>query len=855
MRPRASTDTTPPRDRARRLGAIVLALVAAALVAAALASAATAAPYDPHLTRAPYHTDLVGRHVIVNWATDRSATAASASWGAYSGSGCSLTNTQAATRTGITVGTVLEYQWKASLSLPADGSYCYRVLLGPTDLLAANPSSVFQSQAAPGSSAPFSFAVLGDWGQVDVNGNNPDQASLLGQIAASGVRFAMTVGDNGYPSGSQVNYGDLQQHGSNTSAIFGPPFWPVPGASVPIFPSPGNHGLAGTTHADLTNWPQDVAVSASGGRYQNDSYCCVNGSATANYASAWYAFDAGPARFYVLTSAWGDTNTGTGSVYANDAAAHFAPGTPEYQWLLNDLQTHPSGLKFVVSHYPFYSDNKNLPSDTFLQGPTNLEGLLTRYGVSVVFNGHAHIYERNLPSGPGAPVTYVTGGGGGTIMPVDGTCKPYDAYAIGWSPTKLKGTACGAALKPTSATQVFHFLKVTVSGQSVTVAPTDELGRTFDVQTYEFSGAVPDTVIDSAPPALTNSTGATVAFHSSLSPATFTCALDGAAPAACTSPGTYAGLADGPHSDSVTAATAAGPDPSPAVASWTVDTTAPTVPEGLAATAISGSAVGLSWNASSDAGGVGSYDLVRDGSPLTTVTAPTTTFTDTTASPGVTYGYAVRARDAAGNASDLSAPVQVTTPAPTLPVFSDGFESGNLSAWTSSAGLTVQGALIHAGSFAARATTSNGNTYAKKTLPTTYADAYSRVWINLQSTLSQVNVLRHRTAADGSIAYVFITASGALGVRNDVGATTTTSSAVVAPGSGWHEIELHTAINGASSVIEVWLDGARVNALSSTTANLGTTPVGKVQIGEVQSGRTYDVAFDDAAFGTQRVGP
>jgi hypothetical protein len=287
-----------------------------------------------------------------------------------------------------------------------------------------------------------------------------------------------------------------------------------------------------------------------------------------------------------------------------------------------------------------------------------------------------------------------------------------------------------------------------------------------------------------------------------------------------------------------------------------VDTTAPTAPEGLAATAVSGSTVGLSWSASSDAGGVASYDLVRDGSPLATVTAPATTYTDETASPAVTYAYAVRARDAAGNASDLSAPVQVTTPGPTIPVFSDGFESGNLSAWTSSAGLSVQGTLTHAGAFAARATTSNGNTYAKKTLPATYADAYSRVWINLQSTLSQVNLLRHRTAADGSIAYVFVTASGTLGVRNDAGGTTTTSSsAIVAPGSGWHEIELHTAINGPSSVIEVWLDGARVDALSSTSANLGTTPVGRVQIGEVQSGRTYDVAFDEAAFGTQRVGP
>jgi len=41
---------------------------------------------------------------------------------------------------------------------------------------------------------------------------------------------------------------------------------------------------------------------------------------------------------------------------------------------------------------------------------------------------------------------------------------PYDAYGIGWSPSKLTGSACGAAHAPTSAANVFHFLKVTVSG-------------------------------------------------------------------------------------------------------------------------------------------------------------------------------------------------------------------------------------------------------------------------------------------------------------------------------------------------------------------------------------------------------
>ena len=35
---------------------------------------------------------------------------------------------------------------------------------------------------------------------------------------------------------------------------------------------------------------------------------------------------------------------------------------------------------------------------------------------------------------------------------------------------------------------VYHFLLVTVNGNQVTVTPTDSTGRTFDVQTYMFSG-------------------------------------------------------------------------------------------------------------------------------------------------------------------------------------------------------------------------------------------------------------------------------------------------------------------------------------------------------------------------------
>lgn len=816
-------------------------------------SATVISAYDPHLTRAPYLTDLVGQHVAINFATDQSGTSASVKYGAVDGSGnCSAATTVAANRITIQVGTIFEYQWTAQVTLPATGTYCYRVYLGTTDLLAGNPSPRFASQVPFGSTSPFTFDVLGDWGQVDAAGNNTDQANLLAQVATSGARFAVTVGDNGYPNGNQLDYGDLQR--TATSAIFGPRYWTVPGSSIPIFTAPGNHGLAGVQHTDITTWTQASAVATSGGRYQNDVYCCVNGSSSANYGSEWYAFDAGNARFYILDSAWGDTNGGTASPYANDALAHFAPGTPQYQWLLNDLQTHTPQLKFAFSHYPLYSDNSSQPSDTFLQGPANLEGLLGQHGVQILFNGHAHIYQRNNASASGMPITYVTGGGGGTLEPVGPCVTSVDAYAIGWSPTKLVGSKCGSANAPVSAANVFHFLKVTVSGSSVTVTPTDSQGNTFDVRTYTFK-VPPDTYIDSAPPVGTTSSTATFAFHASGSSASFTCKLDESASTPCTSPIIYTGLAQQAHTFTVAATVNESTDATPAAYTWTVDSAAPSTPDSFTATAQSPFQVGLSWAASTDNTGVTGYDLFRDGALYQSLGA-VTSYTDTGVLGSSTHLYSVRSRDIAGNVSSLTPTLSVTTPPPPVPVFADGFESGTLSLWKPTAGLVVEGTTVHGGTHAVEGNTSNGGTYAKLTLPGTYGDAYARVWFDVIAQPGQVNLLRFRNAAGNSLGYAYIETTGQLGFHDDATGTNMLSSVVPTP--GWHALELHLGVGSAPGVLgtaEIWLDNALVPDLSSTSVDVGSTPVGIMQIGEVQTGQTYDVAFDDVAFGTSRLGP
>jgi Calcineurin-like phosphoesterase/Purple acid Phosphatase, N-terminal domain len=459
-----------------------LLLLLAALLLLTLAAPRPALAAAGSLRRYPYLTDVVAGYATLNWGTDRSAATGYATYGKAGTESCTA-HRVGASKTAITVGSTPEYQWKAKLTGLAPGTrYCYRTFLGDpaVNLLGTDPTPAFWSQVPAGAGTTYSFAVLGDFGAVDAAGNNPDQANLMARVAASGARFAVGTGDTAYPGGSQTNYGDLVQRGADVSTVFGPGFWKRVGAGIPMFNALGNHGLNATFPM---LWPSTQAAATSGGRAQMDTYCCTNGTSSRSYPSLWYAFDAGPARLYVLDAAWADANVGTANLYKNDYDNHWTTSSPEYQWLAADL----SALKFAVLHFPMYSDNATETSDLYLRGPGSLAGLLSRYGVDLVFSGHAHVYERNLRQSGDSFVSYVTGGGGGKLEPVgDKGCSAFDAYAIGWSYTKGAGSACGAAPVPDAITRVFHFLLVTVQGTQVTVTPTDELGRTFDVRTYAF---------------------------------------------------------------------------------------------------------------------------------------------------------------------------------------------------------------------------------------------------------------------------------------------------------------------------------------------------------------------------------
>ncbi|HZU28900.1 MAG TPA: PA14 domain-containing protein [Bryobacteraceae bacterium] len=94
------------------------------------------------------------------------------------------------------------------------------------------------------------------------------------------------------------------------------------------------------------------------------------------------------------------------------------------------------------------------------------------------------------------------------------------------------------------------------------------------------------------------------------------------------------------------------------------DTQPPTAPKLVSATAPGPSAVNLSWTASSDNVGVAGYQIVRNGSAVSTVSASTLSWSDTAVTAGSVYTYAVKAFDSAGNYSASSNTIQVTIPTP-----------------------------------------------------------------------------------------------------------------------------------------------------------------------------------------------
>ncbi len=199
------------------------------------------------------------------------------------------------------------------------------------------------------------FAVFGDMG----TGELPQKqlADLMWQTRqVFPFDAVLMTGDNLYGSESPRDY----------ERKFSQPYQQLLAAGVKFYASLGNH--------DNSNQRFFKDFNMKGKEY--------------------YTFKKGNVRFFALNSNYMDQ--------------------PQLSWLEEELKKSGSEWKICFFHHPPYSSGKQHGSDKELRKV--VEPLFLKYGVSVVFTGHEHFYERIKPQ---QGISYFVTGAGGKLRPGD----------------------------------------------------------------------------------------------------------------------------------------------------------------------------------------------------------------------------------------------------------------------------------------------------------------------------------------------------------------------------------------------------------------------------------------------------
>jgi hypothetical protein len=246
---------------------------------------------------------------------------------------------------------------------------------------------------APEAADHVDLVVFGDSGS-----GGQDQATVAAQLETVPMDLMLHVGDLAYENGLM---GELE---SNHFAMYRPLM-----ASLPMFPAIGDH---------------DDATDGAGPFREAFALPEMG-------AERYYSFDWGPVHVVVLDS--------VGS--APEQAA----------WAEQDLASSTAPWKIAVVSEPPYSSGFH---GSQMDVRNTYAPIFARHGVSVVFSGDDHDYERSKPIDG---VTYVvTGGGGRSVRPV--------------------GTSDFTAFSE----KVLHFVYVSIDEDVMRLHAIDATGREFD---------------------------------------------------------------------------------------------------------------------------------------------------------------------------------------------------------------------------------------------------------------------------------------------------------------------------------------------------------------------------------------
>ena len=249
------------------------------------------------------------------------------------------------------------------------------------------------------------------------------------------------------------------------------------------------------------------------------------------------------------------------------------------------------------------------------------------------------------------------------------------------------------------------------------------------------------------------------------------------------------------------------------------DVVAPSAPPALAARAVNGLRVNLSWSPGSDDTAVAGYEVFRDG-VLIAVLGPTTTYSDTSVDGLSTYTYAVQTRDVAVNVSGLSPIATVDTPI----VLREGFDARrSLKRFAPAARLGWDRA--------ARALHLPSGAHGRIALPEPTSRLFVRFRFRIASRGANVVPLVALRSAKGMIMAAALDARGRLG-------------AVQPASAQWHDLQVHADTGTRTS--EIWLDGRQRPELT-TRLGAGLPPITGIELG---GPGTFDILVDDLTANT-----
>jgi len=217
----------------------------------------------------------------------------------------------------------------------------------------------------PAAGAPFVIAAVGD-----ATGGEPAETAVVGQIASWNPNLLLYLGDV-YQNGSPTEFDNW--YGSEAD-----PRWYGRFRSITA-PSIGNHEYENAKAPGYFDYWDNVPH--------------------------YYSFDAAGWHFISL-----DSNTQYGQL---------AAGTPQYEWLAQDLAANAGRCTMAFYHHPLF----DIGAEGATEETRPLWELLAKAGVKLVLNGHDHTYQRWLPMDAdgkvgGGTTQFVVGVGGHALQDI-----------------------------------------------------------------------------------------------------------------------------------------------------------------------------------------------------------------------------------------------------------------------------------------------------------------------------------------------------------------------------------------------------------------------------------------------------